>query len=76
VGQHLAGDTRFGTNFIMLEKLMEVRKDLQQAVLSSSWEGWVERGERRVGTAAAFCKALVMDDGFFARAQRLLELVR
>lgn len=51
-------------------------KDLKQAVLSSSWEGWVERDERHVGTAATLCKALDMDDGFFAEAQRLLELVR
>lgn len=60
----------------MLGRLVEVRKDLEQAVLSSSWEGWVERDERRVGTGAALCKALVMDDGFFAKAQRLLDLVR
>ena len=73
---HFAGDTRFGTNFIMLGRLVEVRKDLEQAVLSSKWESWVERDARRVGTAAALCKALVMDDGFFAKAQRLLDLVR
>lgn len=34
------GDTRFGTHFIMLERMLKVRPALQQMAFSTDWEDW------------------------------------
>ena len=37
------GMTRFGTNFIMLTRLKEVKRELQAMVVDELWEAWVEK---------------------------------
>ena len=70
-----AGDTRFGTNFIMLGRLVDVKRELQQTVVDEKWEGWIERGDRRVKEGAETCKAAVMDDRWYTTVAQLMGLV-
>ena len=70
-----AGETRFGTNFIMLSRLVEVKRELQKTVVDEKWVAWVERGDRRVKAGAETCKAAVMDDRWYTKAVDLLSLV-
>jgi hypothetical protein len=35
-----SGETRFGTHFMMLERLLEVKQPLQQMVMSDEWSAW------------------------------------
>jgi hypothetical protein len=37
------GDTRFGTNFIMLERLQKVKTPIQQMIVGSEWKKYVLR---------------------------------
>ena len=69
-----AGETRFATNFIMLERLMKTKRELQKTVVDEKWEAWVERGDQRVKAGAQLCKDAVMDDRWFATAEPLVEL--
>jgi hypothetical protein len=34
------GDTRFATNFIMLDRMLEVREALQELVVGWEWREW------------------------------------
>jgi hypothetical protein len=34
------GDTRFATNFIMLDNMLEVREALQELVFNREWREW------------------------------------
>ena len=36
------GETRFATNFIMLESVVKAKRELQQTVVDPKWEAWVE----------------------------------
>lgn len=40
-------DTRFATNFIMLQRLQEVKEALQQLVVSGEWTGWNEKSSHQ-----------------------------
>ena len=70
------GETRFASNFIMLESLVKTKRELQQTVVSEKWDAWVERGDNRVRGGAEACKAAVMDDRRFANAANLVDLGR
>ncbi len=41
------GDTRFGTNFIMLERLQKVKTPIQQMIMSSKWKKWMCLDEKK-----------------------------
>jgi hypothetical protein len=56
------GEIRLGTNFIMLARLVEVKRELKKTAVDEKWEAWVERGDHRVKGGAETCKAAVMDD--------------
>lgn len=71
-----AGETRFATNFIMLESLVKCKRELQKTVVDEKWEAWVERGTTLVKGGARTCKAAVMDDRWFGKAEELCRLVR
>lgn len=58
----------------MLGRLVEVKRELQKTVVDEKWEAWVERGERRVKGGAEACKAAVMDDRWYSKAEALLGL--
>ena len=68
------GETRFATNFIMMESLVKGKRELQQTVVDEKWEAWVERGDQRVKGGAETCKAAVMDDKWYTNAGILVAL--
>ena len=70
------GETRFATNFIMLDSLVRCKRELQKTVVDEKWEAWVKRSDIRLKGGAATCKAAVMDDRWFAKAEELHRLVR
>lgn len=72
---HATRETRFATNFIMLGSLVKVKRELQQTVVDGKWEEWVERSDSQLKRDAQTCKALVMDDRWYTRAEDLLLLV-
>ncbi len=39
-------DTKFGTNFIMLERLQKVKTPIQQMIVSSKWKNWMCSNEK------------------------------
>lgn len=67
-----AGDTRFATNFIMLERLLEVRQALEELVVSVPWKEWAKDAKYAAG--ASVCKASVNDDTLFDTLGQLHEL--
>lgn len=69
-----ARETRFGTNYIMLGRLVEVKRELQKTVVDEKWEVWVERGDNKLKAGAETCKAAVMDDRCYTKAADLLSL--
>ena len=73
---HATGETRFATNFIMLERLVKTKRELQKTVVDEKWEAWVMRGDQRVKAGAEACKAAVMDDRWFTAAETLVALGR
>ncbi len=40
-------DTRFGTNFIMLERSQKVKTPIQQTIVSSKWKNWMCSNEKK-----------------------------
>ena len=70
------GDTRFATNFIMLDRVVLVWKELQQTVVDEKWDIWVGGGDNRVQGGAGACKAAVMDDRWLVKVKELLKLVQ
>ena len=43
-------------------------------MVDEKWEAWVEHGNRRVKGDAEACKAAVMDDRWYSKAEALLGL--
>lgn len=41
------GDTRFGSNFVMLERLLQVHDILDELMGSREWKAWVKRQKKR-----------------------------
>lgn len=70
------GETRFATNFIMLYSLVRCKRELQKTVVDEKWEAWVQRSDNRLKGGAGTCKAAVMDDRWFTKAEELHRLVR
>jgi hypothetical protein len=60
------GETRFATNFIMLERMQEVKVALQQLVVGDAWREWNEKSSHEMEgeevhdilTSAAFWKGI------------------
>ncbi len=48
------GDTRFGTNFIMLERLQNVKTPIQQMIVSLEWKKWMCSDEKEDVECAFF----------------------
>ena len=69
----LAGETRFGTQFIMLERVVEVKAALEQLILQESWKKWGARKKFRNRARAVEKK--VKSKGFWAKADNLIKLL-
>ena len=59
----------------MLGRLVEVKRELQKTLVDKKWEAWVERGNNLVKGGAEACKAAVMDDRWYTKAEVLLLIV-
>ena len=71
------GDTRFGSNFICLERLLQVHSALEQLVASKDWKQWVKRqkkAEKKAQAAAVkkavFNERLWLDAGALIKASK------
>lgn len=68
------GDTRFGTNFIMLERALAVHAELEVLVASRDWKKWVKRQKKASKKqAAATIKATVHKDTVWTQAKALVK---
>ena len=70
------GETRFATNFIMLDSLVKCKRELQKTVVDEKWEAWMERSATQLKKGAQTCKAAVMDDVWFSKAEELYRLAK
>jgi hypothetical protein len=63
-------NTRFATNFIMLQRLQEVKGALQQLVVSGEWTGWNEKSSHQ--ETGEEVRASLVSDAFWKGIQELL----
>ena len=60
-----AGDTRFATLFIMLQRWVDIRKQVQTAILDDKWHAWKDRGRGSITAGAEAVEALLADSTFY-----------
>lgn len=70
---HFAGETRFATAFLMLERCLKVQGALQQLVVDAQWTEWAS-GDR-VKADAARVRATILDTNHWEKVQQLVELI-
>jgi len=58
----------------MLDSVLTAKNALQKTVVDKKWVAWVERGDARVKAGAEACKAAVMDDRWYSKADVLQRL--
>jgi hypothetical protein len=69
------GETRFGTFFLMLDRLCEVKDALEEMLVHSSWRQWANsRGQHEAGAIKA--KQLIRDDEFWEQATLLVNVTK
>jgi len=71
-------DTRFGTNFIMLSRMLEVRKALEQTVSHEVWDLWVDSLAAALRDVPHEVKSLIHDSrdgGFWSKIQELVDIM-
>ena len=69
------GDTRFGSNFIMLERALAVHSDLEELVASKEWKQWVKRQKKaEKKQTAATIKASVNNTTLWKQAAMLIKI--
>jgi len=64
-------ETRFGYNFLMLERLYEVRNNLRQLVVSTQWIEW----HTSQTVPGQFCTSTCLNNDFWNEVGHLLELI-
>lgn len=68
------GDTRFATNFIMLDRMLEVKEALQGVVVGREWREWNEKSSHSdEGDEVRDC---VLRSGFWKNVQEVLALTK
>lgn len=70
-----AGDTRFATNQIMLERLVSVKSSLEQMVVSSRWTDWADSRNCTYASAMKEKKSLVLNERWWEKAQELVAVM-
>lgn len=60
----------------MLDSLVKCKRELQKTVVDEKWEAWMERSTAHTKKGAQTCKAAVMDDGWFSKAEELYRLAK
>ncbi len=81
LGLLMPGDTRFASQFIMMERLIKLRGPLEQTVVDPQWADYVRTLRRKRGAKvnqidlAAAVKRIVLDDHFWNRSINYVEMV-
>ncbi len=68
------GDTRFATKFIMLDRMLEVRKALQELVVGREWREW--NGKSNHSDDGDEVKDCVLRSGFWKNLEEVLALTK
>ena len=75
----LAGKTRFGSNFMMVDRLLEVRQALEQSVVDEQWTSYVttlrDDRKKKTRTMSRDVKKNILDDHFWQRCTNFQEVV-
>jgi hypothetical protein len=69
-----SGETRFGTHFMMLERLMEVRQPLQQMVMSDEWIAWSATAKYK--NSAEGVQECIVNSAWWKPVNALVKLTR
>jgi hypothetical protein len=68
------GDTRFATNFIMLDRMLEVKEALQELVVGREWREWNRKSNHSDdGDEVRDC---VLRSGFWKNMEKVLALTK
>ncbi len=70
--------SRFGTNVLVLERLLLVQDALKRMVLTDAWKQWKSRQQQPTKTTADDLEKLIMGQGpgcFWTRAQQAVDLL-
>ena len=59
LSEFCAGETRFATAFIMLERLLQVKQGLEETVVAKAWKEWLEEQPRALVDEADDIKSTV-----------------
>ncbi|GAQ80551.1 hypothetical protein KFL_000560400 [Klebsormidium nitens] len=68
------GETRFGTNFIMLERMLKVRDALEEVVVDRDWKAWMDGGSAALRNAGAEIQSTVVSTSFWRKVQELVDI--
>jgi hypothetical protein len=68
------GDTRFATNFIMLDRMLEVREALQNLVVGREWREW--NGKSNHSDDGDEVRDCVLQSGFWKNLEVVLALTK
>ncbi len=68
------GDTRFATNFIMLDRMLEVREALQELVVGREWREWNEKSNHSDDRDEV--RDCVLRSGFWKNLEEVLALTK
>ncbi len=68
------GDTRFATNFIMLDHMLEVREALQELVVGREWREW--NGKSNHSDDGDEVRDCVLRSGFWKNLEEVLALTK
>jgi hypothetical protein len=75
----MSGKTRFGSNFLMVDRLLQVRTALEQSIVDPQWAGYVSklRDSRtvRARTISKKVKEYVLNEHFWKRCTNFREVV-
>lgn len=67
------GDTRFGTNFIMLERLCKVQEALERTVTDAAFTAFLDRSDAATVAKGERVKAIVLNRRWQTNANKLVE---
>lgn len=67
------GETRFATQFIMVERLLLVQSSLEQLVADQHWKKWASKSKFR--SRAAAVEKMVHSKSFWASVNNLVKML-
>ena len=67
-------DTRFAYFFIVLERLVEVKIDLESLLVHPDFRKWLSTTDRKGVESHSAVRSIIYNEAFWTRAQVLLEI--